>query len=69
MSTSRLDDKKIEQVYAGIEKLIKLTNSPDNVIVMDDFNAIVEEEREGRKVGKFGLGKRNERGERLIKFI
>ena len=35
---------------------------------MGDFNAVVGEGREDRVVGKFGLGKRNNRGERLIEF-
>ena len=39
-----------------------------NLIVVGDFNAIVGEEEEGKTVGKYGLGKRNERGERLIEF-
>ena len=35
---------------------------------MEDFNAVVGEGTEDRVVGKFGLGKRNDRGERLIAF-
>src|SRR6478609_4250601 len=35
---------------------------------MRDFNAVVGEGKEGRVVGKFGLGNRNDRGERLIEF-
>jgi len=29
---------------------------------MEDFNAVVGEGKEDRGVGKFGLGKRNDRG-------
>ena len=32
------------------------------------FNAVVSEGREGREVGDFGLGKRNEREQTLIDF-
>ena len=32
------------------------------------INAVVGEGKEDRVVGKFGLGKRNDRGERLIEF-
>ena len=35
---------------------------------MGDFKAVVEEGKEDRVVGKFGLEKRNDRGERLIEF-
>lgn len=35
---------------------------------MGDFNDIVRERKEGREFGKFGLGKRNDRGEILIEF-
>ena len=35
---------------------------------MGDFNAVVGESKEDRVVDKFGLGKRNDRGERLIEF-
>src|SRR6478609_9107741 len=35
---------------------------------MGDFNAVVGEGKEDRVLGKFGLGKRNDRGERLIEF-
>src|SRR6476661_130 len=35
---------------------------------MGDFNAMVGESKEDRVIGKFGLGKRNDRGDRLIEF-
>ena len=35
---------------------------------MGDFNTVVGEGKEDRVVGKFGLRKRNDRGEKLIKF-
>src|SRR6476661_6079280 len=47
---------------------IKKQKGTDNVIVMGDFNAVVGESKEDRVVGKFGLGKRNDRGESLIEF-
>ncbi|KAL4152963.1 hypothetical protein QTP88_000796 [Uroleucon formosanum] len=68
MSTSKTDDEEVEEVYAGIEELMKHTKPHDNVIIMGDFNAIVGEGREGREVGDFGLGKRNTRGESVVEF-
>src|SRR6476469_115569 len=35
---------------------------------MGDFSAMVGESKEDKVVGKFGLEKRNDRGERLIEF-
>lgn len=35
---------------------------------MGDWNAIVGEGAEGQEVGAFGLGTRNERGDRLVDF-
>ncbi|XP_050421358.1 uncharacterized protein LOC126833839 [Adelges cooleyi] len=35
---------------------------------MGDWNAIVGENTDGREVGKYGLGTRNERGDRLVEF-
>ena len=36
--------------------------------MMGDFNAVVREGSEEKRVGKHGLGKRNQRGERLVYF-
>jgi len=35
---------------------------------MGDWNAIVGENADGKEVSKYGLGTRNERGDRLIEF-
>jgi len=68
MPMSKADDEELEEVYAGIEELLKHTKPHDNVIIMGDFNDIVGEGREGREVGDFDLGKRNARGERVVEF-
>lgn len=56
MPTSRSDDEENEKVHADLKELMKLTNPHGNV-VMGDFNTILEEEREGKEIGKFGLKK------------
>lgn len=53
MPTSSSENKEIEEVYTGVEKLMKPTNPNDNVIVMRDFNTIDGEGKEGREVGQF----------------
>lgn len=67
MPTSDYDDEDIERMYESVEKALE---NEENCckIVMGDWNAVVGEGREGAEVGNFGLGKRNERGERLIEF-
>ncbi|VVC26960.1 Endonuclease/exonuclease/phosphatase [Cinara cedri] len=66
--TSDTEDDAIEEVYSGLEELCKLAKGEDNLIIMGDWNAIVGEGAEGQEVGAFGLGTRNERGDRLVDF-
>ncbi|XP_050059858.1 craniofacial development protein 2-like [Aphis gossypii] len=66
--TTKANDEEVEEVYVGIEGVLKHTKPHDNVIIMGDLNAIVGENREGREVGDFCLGKRNERIERVVEF-
>lgn len=60
MLTPKTDDKKLEEVYADINKLMKHTKPHGNKIILGDLNAIVGE---GREVGDFDLDKRNRKGE------
>jgi exonuclease III len=68
MPTSDHDDEEIEQMYEQIEELIDKQKGNSNVIIMGDFNASVGEGSDEKAVGKFGLGKRNDRGQRLVEF-
>ena len=56
-------------MYEKIEKLIKSEISNEHLIAMGDWNAVVGEEESGNVIGKYGLGRKNERGERLIEFF
>ncbi|XP_063391819.1 uncharacterized protein LOC134677313 [Cydia fagiglandana] len=62
------DDQEVEEFYEGIEQLLKSVKSQDINIIMGDLNAKVGQGEEGKIVGKFGLGKRNDRGNRLVEF-
>src|SRR6476469_6543037 len=66
LPTSDYEDEKVEKLHDELEEILGKQKATDNVIVMGDFNAVVGEGKEDRVVGKFGLRKRNDRGERLI---
>ena len=68
MPTGAYEDEEVEEVYDEIEKLINMTKGKENLIILGDWNAAVGEGAEAKTVGKFGLGNRNERGERLVEF-
>ncbi|KAG1671332.1 Craniofacial development protein 2 [Nymphon striatum] len=66
--TQDYDDEEIETFYEEIQVAIKNTKSDDILCIMGDFNAKVGKEKHTDIVGNGGLGKRNERGERMIQF-
>src|SRR5580698_3108104 len=68
MPTSDHSDEEVEDVYEQIEELVAAQKGNDYLVIMGDWNAVVGEGREENEVGQYGLGKRNERGERLIEF-
>ena len=68
MPTSDCKEEELEEMYNKLEELVDKRKGKDNVVILGDWNAVVGEGKEGKEVGGFGLGKRNERGERLIEF-
>ena len=50
-------DEEIESMYDDIENLIKEVKSDENLIIMDDMNAIVGEGKDGVTVAKYVLEK------------
>ena len=61
-------DEEIEAHYQEIEMMLKEVKSTDVLIILGDFNAKIGKESFENITGNFGLGKRNERGDRLIQF-
>jgi len=68
MSTTQTSDDEEEKINEKMEELINFTNGKENLIIMGDWNAIVGENSDGKEVGKYGLGTRNEKGDRLVEF-
>ena len=68
MPTSEHPDEEIDEMYDAIEEILENEIKKDNVIIMGDWNSVVGEGVDGKEVGQFGLGRRNERGEKLVEF-
>lgn len=69
MSTSSHKDEKIEEMYEQISEVSEMRKEKNNlIIILGQWNAVVGEESEQVVTGKFGLGKRNQKGERLLEF-
>ena len=66
--TTDHDDEEVEKFYDDIENVMKYAKSGEINIVMGDWNAKVGEQQEYPVSGKFGLGDRNDRGQRLVEF-
>jgi len=64
--TADKDEEEVEKFYEDLDKAMKQLKSQDIKIVMGDFNSKVGSEKVENIVGPFGIGKTNERGERLI---
>ena len=63
------DRAEVECFYEELEKVIKENKTfKDKIIIAGDFNAKVGSQCVRNTTGKFGLGERNENGERLIEF-
>src|SRR5678815_2678839 len=68
MPTTDHEYDEIEEMYEQIQNIIDKQKENLNLVLMGDFNASVGEGSDEKVVGKYGLGKRNERGQRLIEF-
>ena len=63
------DRNDVESFYDELEKVIKENKKfRDKLIIAGDFNAKVGNQYVRHVTGKFGLGERNNNGERLIEF-
>ena len=64
--SSNAEEAKVEQFYEDLQDLLKLTPQKDVLFIIGDWNAKVGSQETPGVTGKFGLGVRNEAGQRLI---
>ena len=66
--TSNAEEAEVERFYADLQDLLKLAPKKDVLFIIGDWNAKVGSQETPGVTGKFGLGIRNEAGQRLIEF-
>ena len=66
--TSNAGEAEVERLYEDLQDLLELTSQKDVLFIIGDWNAKVGSKETLGITGKFGLGVRNESGQRLIEF-
>ena len=66
--TSNNEEAEVEWFYEDLQGLLELTPQKDVLFIIGDCNAKVGSQETPGVTGKFGLGIRNEAGQRLIEF-
>ena len=68
--TSNAEEAEVEWFYEGLQDLLELTSKKDVLFIIGGWNAKVGSQETPGETGKFefGLGVRNEAGQRLIEF-
>ena len=66
--TSNAEEAEVERFYEDLQDLLELTPKKDILFVIGDWNAKVGSRETPGVTGKFGLGMRNEAGQRQIEF-
>ena len=67
-STSNAEEAEVEQFYEDLQDLLELTPKKDVLFIIGGWNAKVGSQETPGLTGRFGLGMRNEAGQRLIEF-
>ena len=65
---SNAEEAEVEQFYEDLHDLLALTSQKDVLFIIGDWNAKVGSQETPGVTGKFGLGIRNEAGQRLKEF-
>ena len=67
--TSNAEETEVERFYEDLQDLLELTPKKEVLFIIADWNAKVGSQETPGVTGKFGLGMRNEAGQRLIEFF
>ena len=66
--TRNTEEVEVEQFFEDLQDLLELKSPKDVLFIIRDWNAKVGSQETPGVTGKFGLGIRNEAGQRLIEF-
>ena len=66
--TSNAKEAEVEWFYEDLQDLLELTPKKNVLFIIGDWNAKVGSQETPGVISKFGLGVRNEAGQRLIQF-
>ena len=66
--TSNTEEAEVEWFYEDLQDLLELTPKKDVLFIIGDWNSKVGSQETPGVIGKFGLGVKNEAGQRLIEF-
>ena len=66
--TSNAEEAEAERFYGDLQGLLELISPKDVLFIIGDWNAKVGSQETPGVTAKFGLGMRNEAGQRLIEF-
>ena len=66
--TSNAEEAEVGRFYEDLQDLLELTPKKDVLFIIGDWSAKVGSQETPGVTGKFGLGIRNEAGQRLIEF-
>ena len=66
--TNNAEEAEVERFYEDLQDLLELTPEKGVLFIIGDWNARVGSQETPGVTGKFGLGMRNEAGQRLIEF-
>ena len=67
-ATSNAEEAEVELLFEDLQDLLEITPQKAILFIIGDWNAKVGKQETPGVTGKFGLGVRNEAGQRLITF-